>query len=142
MGLAGPAPFYLLINRENMKTLIISRLTQTLHLINDVKKEHHLMLALMVLWGIITNLFSSPEMSTGINQSVPIMIVIALITFLILLYLCWWLLERAWQRVGLPGVRVMVLQLRKMSVCEQLGFYWLSFALLLLVGLGCLATIL
>lgn len=100
------------------------------------------MLALMVLWGIITNLFSSPEMSTGINQSVPIMIVIALITFLILLYLCWWLLERAWQRVGLPGVRVMVLQFRKMSVCGQLGFYWFSFALLLLVGLGCLATIL
>lgn len=100
------------------------------------------MVSLMLLWGIITNLFSSPEMSTGINQSVPIMIVIALITFLILLYLCWWLLERAWRRVGLPGVRVMVLQFRKMKACEQLGFYWLSFALLLLVGLGCLATIL
>lgn len=113
-----------------------------INLIYEVKKEHRLMIGLMLLWSIVTNVFSSPEFSAGINQSVPIMIVIGLITFLILLYLAWWLLERFWQRVGLPGMGSMVLQYKKMCLWQQLGFYWLCFALLLLVGLGCLAAVL
>lgn len=125
-----------------MKTLLLSRAGYVLNLLNEIKKEHRLMLVLLALWGIVTNLFSSPEMSAGINQSVPIMIVIALITFLILLYLCWWLLDRYWQRVGLPGIEILVLQFKRIRAWEQLGFYWLCFALLLLAGLGCLAVVL
>jgi hypothetical protein len=113
-----------------------------LNLLYEVKKEHRLMMGLMLLWSIVTHLFSSPEISTGINQSVPIMIVISLMTFLILLHLCWWLLDRFWQRVGLPGIGTMVLQYKEMVVWQQLGFYFLCFALLLLTGLGCLASVL
>ncbi|WP_316812618.1 hypothetical protein [Pedobacter heparinus] len=113
-----------------------------LNLIYEVKKEHRLMIVLMLLWSIITHVFSSPEFSAGINQSVPIMIVIGLMTFLILLYLAYWLLERYWQRVGLPGIGSMVLQYKDLKIWQQLGFYWLSFALLLFLGLGCLAVVL
>lgn len=125
-----------------MKELLLSRAGYVLNLLNEIKKEHRLMLVLLALWGIVTKVFSSPEMSAGINQSVPIMIVIALITFLILLYLCWWLLDRYWQRVGLPGIEILVLQFKRIRAWEQLGFYWLCFALLLLAGLGCLAVVL
>jgi hypothetical protein len=125
-----------------MKELIMNRATYVLNLLNEIKKEHRLMIVLMLLWSIVTNLFSSPEFSAGINQSVPIMIVISLITFLILLCISYWLLERFWQRVGLPGIGSMVLQYKKMQAWQKLGFYWLSFALLLLTGVMCLAAIL
>jgi len=125
-----------------MKALLFSRAGYALELLNNIKKEHRLMVVLMLLWCLVTNFFSSPEFSAGINQSIPIMIVLALITFLILLYLCYWLLERYWQRVGLPGIEIMVLQFKKMCGWQQLGFYWLSLLLLVLTGLGCLAAIL
>lgn len=125
-----------------MKELLLSRAGYALNLLNEIKKEHRLVVVLLVLWSLVTNWFSSPEFSAGINQSVPIMIVIALITFLVLLYLCWWLLERFWQRVGLPGIEIMVVQFKELRSWMQLGFYWLSLALLLLVALGCLAVVL
>ncbi|MDR6783759.1 type VI protein secretion system component VasK [Pedobacter africanus] len=125
-----------------MKELLLSRAGYALNLLNEIKKEHRLMLVLLLLWGLVTHWFSSPEFSAGINQSVPIMIVIALITFLILLYLCYWLLERFWQRTGLPGIEIMVLQFKKLNGWVQLGFYWLCFALLILAGLGCLVVVL
>ena len=93
-----------------MKEMILSRVMNILGLLREIKKEHRLMAVLLLLWSIITNVFSIPEISTGINMSVPIMIVISMIAFLILLYLSWWLLERLWQRVGLPAIGSLVLQ--------------------------------
>lgn len=112
-----------------------------INLVNEVKKEHHLVIVLMLLWSVITNVFSSAEMSAGINQSVPLMVVLSLITFLLLLELSWWLLNRLWQRVGLPGIDSMVLHYKEMELWQQIAFFWASFALVLLVGLGCLAAV-
>ena len=125
-----------------MRTILMNRGIQLWNLLNGVKKEHRLMLSLMVLWSVVTEFFSSEEISTGINQSVPIMIVLSLISFLVLVHLCWWLLQRFWMSVGLPGLGSMVLQFSSLELWIQLGFYWLSFALLLLTGLGCLAAVL
>jgi hypothetical protein len=125
-----------------MRTILINRGIQLWNLLNGVKKEHRLVLSLMVLWSVVTEFFSSEEISTGINQSVPIMIVLSLISFLVLVHLCWWLLQRFWVGVGLPGLGSMVLQFSSLELWKQLGFFWLSFALLLLTGLGCLAAVL
>ncbi|MBB5436506.1 hypothetical protein HDC92_000170 [Pedobacter sp. AK017] len=125
-----------------MKTLNIKHWGMNLiNLVNEVKKEHHLVIVLMLLWSVITNVFSSAEMSAGINQSVPLMVVLSLITFLLLLELSWWLLNRLWQRVGLPGIDSMVLHYKEMELWKQIAFFWASFALVLLVGLGCLAAV-
>jgi hypothetical protein len=124
-----------------MKTLIINRGLHLLNLLMGVKKEHRLLMVLMVLWGVVTRFWSSPEMTAGINESVPLMVVLALIGFLILLELCWWLLNRFWNRVGLPGLEVLVFYYRRMEVWQQVMFYWASFALLLLAGVGCLAAV-
>lgn len=125
-----------------MRDFILNRATYALNTLVDIRKEHRLVLVLMLLWAAVTHLMSSPEMSSGINQSVPIMIVISLITFLVLLYVSWWLLERFWQRVGLPEIGSIVLQYKEMNTWHQLGFYFLSFALLVLIALGCLAAVL
>jgi hypothetical protein len=124
-----------------MKTLIINRGLYLLNLLMGVKKEHRLLVVLMVLWGVVTRFWSSPEMTAGINESVPLMVVISLISFLILLELVWWLLNRFWLRVGLPGLEVLVIYYRRMEVWQQVMFYWVSFALLLLAGVGCLAAV-
>ncbi|WP_285054547.1 hypothetical protein [Pedobacter ginsengisoli] len=125
-----------------MKEILMNGGIHLWNLLNGVKKEHRLMLSLMALWSVVTEFFSSPEISTGINQSVPIMIVLSLISFLALVHLCWWLLQRFWLSVGLPGLSSMVLQFSSLELWKQLGFFWLSFALLLLTGLGCLVAIL
>ncbi|MNL58094.1 hypothetical protein D3C87_1817040 [compost metagenome] len=80
-------------------------------------------------------------MSVGINQSIPLMVVLSLITFLLLLELSWWLLQRFWMRVGLPGMDKMVLQFEDLQVWQKLVFLWASFALVLLVGLGCIMAV-
>ena len=131
-----------------MKVLIINRgldllnlLMRIKSLLMGVKKEHRLLLVLMVLWGLVTEFWSSPEMTAGINESVPQMVILALISFLILLELVWWLLNRFWNRVGLPGIEVLVIYYRMMEVWQQVMFFWASFSLLLLAGVGCLAAV-
>lgn len=121
--------------------LIINRGLYLLRLLWGVKKEHRLLVVLVVLWGVVTRFWSSPEMTTGINESVPLMVVLALISFLILLELVWWLLNRFWKRVGLPGIEVLVIYYRRMEEWQQVMFFWGSFALLLLAGVGCLAAV-
>ena len=125
-----------------MKTLAIKYWAISLtNLVNEVKKEHRLFGILMLAWGMITCFLSKPEMSIGINQSIPLMVVLGLITFLLLLELSWWLFNRFWLRVGLPGMEHMVVQFEDLEIWQKLAFLWASFALLLLAGLGCLTVV-
>jgi len=89
-----------------MKKIVLNGSVDFWNLLMGVKKEHRLLVLLMVLWGMVTRFWSSPEMTAGINESVPLMVVLGLITFLILLELVWWLLNRFWLRLGLPGLEV------------------------------------
>jgi hypothetical protein len=124
-----------------MRQILIKRGLYLLELLMGVKKEHRLLGVLMVLWVLVTMFWSSPEMSTGINESVPLMVVLGLISLLVLLELAWWVFNRFWLRVGLPGIEVIAIYYRRMEVWQQVMFYWASFALVLLAGVGCLAAI-
>jgi hypothetical protein len=124
-----------------MRQILIKRGLYLLELLMGVKKEHRLLGMLMVLWVLVTVFWSSPEMSTGINESVPLMVVLGLISLLVLLEMAWWVFNRFWLRVGLPGIEVMAIYYRRMEVWQQVMFYWASFALVLLAGVGCLAAI-
>ncbi|MES2455598.1 MAG: hypothetical protein V4594_08665 [Bacteroidota bacterium] len=125
-----------------MKKIVLNGSVDLWNLLIGIKKEHRLVLVLMGIWGMVTRFWSSPEMTVGINESVPLMVVLGLISFLILLELVWWLLNRFWLRLGLPGLEVLVIYYRRMEVWQQVMFYWASFALLLLAGVGCLTTVL
>ncbi|MBB5441207.1 hypothetical protein HDC92_004914 [Pedobacter sp. AK017] len=125
-----------------MKELIISRGMFFLRGMMQAKKEHHLMGILLVLWAGVTLFFSSPEMSAGINQSIPLLVVLGLITYLLLLEMSWWLFNRFLIRMGYPPIDAMVLHFKELQQWQQLSFVWASYALLLLAGTTCLAAIL
>jgi hypothetical protein len=77
----------------------------------------------------------------GIDPAIWLLIILSLLAFLGMAALCWWLLQRFWQRLGLPQLNFMVSQFKTLALWQQLGFYWVSFAWLLLVGALCLVAI-
>lgn len=105
-------------------------------------KHHLLFLFLLFLWC-----FAPPwlrvfdETAGNIDQSIWLLVLLSLISFLLVVGLCWWLLQRVWQLIGLPLFSDMVSQFNTLLLWQQLSFYWASFALLLLAASVCLAAI-
>lgn len=98
---------------------------------------------LLLVWFTAPKLMKFEDSNAGyIDPSIWLLLILAFICFLILLPLCWWLLQRFWMAMGLPRLGLMVSQFKLLSLWQQLGFYFACFALLLLTGLGCLAIIL
>lgn len=44
-----------------MKELLMSRASYVLNVLNEIKKEHRLVMVLMMLWSVVTHFFSSEE---------------------------------------------------------------------------------
>lgn len=125
-----------------MKEIIINRWMFLLRAVLQAKKEHHLMGILLVLWVVVTLFFSSPELSAGINQSIPLMVVLSMITYLILMEISLWLFNRFLMRMGCPPIEEMVLKFKELGEWQQLIFLWACYALVLLAGAICLSAIL
>ncbi len=70
------------------------------------------------------------------------LVLLALAVFLILLLLCWYLFNKSWERLKLPGIDFMVLHFKQLELWQQFLLYWASFALVLLAAVGCLAAVL
>jgi len=81
------------------------------------------------------------ETAGSIDQSIWLLILLSIITFLLFSALCWWLLKQLWLSLGLPALDQMVLQFNTLTLWQQLIFYWASFALLLLAASLCLTAI-
>jgi len=75
------------------------------------------------------------------DAGIWILILLSFMVFLMVIGLCWYLLESSWQKLGLPGINVLVLHFKHIELWQQLTFYWLSFALLLIIATGCLMAI-
>ncbi|WEK21635.1 MAG: hypothetical protein P0Y49_10855 [Candidatus Pedobacter colombiensis] len=96
----------------------------------------------LLLWPLLQWLVMSSDPTIGfIDPNIWLLILLSLISFLMVIGLCWWLLQRFWMRLGLPLLSDMVLQFKKLELWQQLGFYWASFALLLLAAIGVLTAI-
>lgn len=76
-----------------------------------------------------------------VDPSIWLLILISLICFKAVLFLSFWILKAAWSSLGLPALSNMVLHFKRLTLCQQFGFYYASFALLLLAGVGCLIAI-
>lgn len=97
---------------------------------------------ILLLWLTLPHLIRHFEptaalLDTGIWQ----LIVLSLICFTSILTGSWWLLQKTWQRIGLPDLSNMVSQFKNLALWQQLAFYWASFALLLLAGIACIAAV-
>ncbi|WP_090778386.1 hypothetical protein [Pedobacter sp. ok626] len=97
---------------------------------------------LLTLWVALPKLMGFDETTGYIDPSIWLLILLSLITFLVLVATCWWLLQRFWMALGLPALALMVSQFKFLEVWQQLGFYFACFSLLLLAGVGCLVAIL
>lgn len=101
-----------------------------------------LLIILMLLWFLMPGwLHRIDETAGNISQDIWMLLLLSMISFILILALCWWLLKRLWAEAGLPTFNQMVLQFKTLPTWQQLGFYWGSFALLLLTALGCLSAI-
>nr|WP_199082726.1 hypothetical protein [Pedobacter sp. ASV19] len=109
---------------------------------NGVKKEYHLLGCLSITWLLWPRLLGGNDPQAGyVDQSILGQMILAIIGFLLLLALCWWLLGRFWRGLGLPDMEFMVSQFKRLRTWQQLSFYMGLFALLLLAGVACLAAI-
>jgi hypothetical protein len=98
---------------------------------------------LLVTWVVGPHLLHYYDStSRSIDQSILLLIVLALICFMLLLSLCWWIFKNVWKVIGLPGLHMMVSQFNLLSPWQQLSFFWASFALVLLAALGSLSAVL
>jgi hypothetical protein len=110
-----------------------------------VKKTEPVLVALimLLLWFTAPKLMELGDSTTGyIDQSIWMLVLLAVISFLLMVGLCWWLLQRFWKVVGLPGLGTLILQFNSLQLWQQLVFWLASFALLLLAAVGALIAVL
>ena len=69
------------------------------------------------------------------------LLLLALTVFLLLLIICWYLFNKSWARLKLPGIDMMVSHFKQLELWQQIVLYWASFALVLLTAVGCLAAV-
>jgi len=122
-----------------MKTIGLNKLEEPAL---EIVKVVMLFVILTLLWPLAQETVLSLDPTSGyVDRSILILILLALICFLGMIGLCRWLLRRFWIALGLPGLGNMVLQFNELLLWQQLGFYFASFALLLLASVGCLIAI-
>ena len=80
-------------------------------------------------------------LSGSLDQNIWLLIILSMICFLTITGLCWWLLQRFWQSLGLPAFSKLVSQFNSLESWQQLGLYLFCFALLLFTAIGSLVAI-
>lgn len=98
---------------------------------------------LMLIWYSVPKVFAIFDSTIGtIDQSIWMLVVLSFICSLMTVGLSWFLLKWTWSSLGLPVLRVMVLQFKDLELWIQLGFFFASFCLLVLAGTGALIAVL
>ncbi len=101
-----------------------------------------LLTAICWLWPLLQGFVFSADPTRGfIDGSIWLLVMIGLACFGLIVGIAWWLLNHFWFVLGLPDRGEMVSRFNTLELWQQLSFFWLSFALLLLAGLGCLAVV-
>ena len=97
---------------------------------------------LVLLFGVGERVVGLADPSAGLPLKLTWLFVLqGVIVFFGALALCWWLLQRAWFVLGLPAVSSLVVYFEDLELWQKLGFYFASFALLVLALVGCLIAI-
>lgn len=106
--------------------------------------ERYLLVAIgLLLWFTAPKLMQFADETTGvIDQSIWLLVLLAALSFMLMVGLCWWLLHRFWVIMGLPQLNVLIMDFKHMELWQQLSFWLASFALLLLAGVGALVAVL
>jgi hypothetical protein len=102
-----------------------------------------LLMILLLVWSAGPRLLQGLDATAGsVDQSIWLLVVLGLISFLIIINLSWWLFKYSWQQVGFPSIHSIVSLYDLLSPWQQLSFLLGSFALVLLAALGSLNAVL
>jgi hypothetical protein len=106
--------------------------------------EKYLVGIILVLsWITLQRLIQSGDVSVAIiDPSIWLLVLLSLICFVTVTGISFWMLKRFAVVMGLPAVGNLIVHFNSLEIWQQLGFYWASFALLLLAGVGSLSAIL
>jgi hypothetical protein len=100
-------------------------------------------LILILSWFTVQRVIQSGDVSVGvIDPSIWMLVLLSLICFVTVTGISFWMLKRFAVVMGLPAVGNLIVQFKTLELWQQLSFYWASFALLLLAGVGSLSAIL
>lgn len=101
-----------------------------------------LLIVLLLLWPFGQQLMMSIDVNAGyIDPGIWLLLLLSVIAFLMMVGISFWLLQCLWKGLGLPNIDIMVLQVKKMELWQQLGLLWAFFVSLLFAGVGCLIAI-
>lgn len=101
-----------------------------------------LLLLLLTIWIFAPEwLHRLDETAASVDQSVWLLIILSLITFLLILLICWWLMQYLWSSKTMPTPHQLALHFKTLTLWQQISFYWACFALLLLTASICLVAI-
>ncbi|WP_316770981.1 hypothetical protein [Pedobacter frigiditerrae] len=100
-------------------------------------------IVLILIWITLPKLLAHWQPNVGLlDAGIWQLILLSTVSFMGMVALCWWLLNHYWQNLGLPALKNLVSQFKTLTSWQQIGFYWASFALLLLTAMGCLVAVL
>jgi hypothetical protein len=100
-------------------------------------------LILVLSWFFLQRVIQSGDVSVGvIDPSIWMLVLLSLICFVTVTGISYWMLKRFAVVMGLPTMGNLIVQFNSLEIWQQLSFYWASFALLLLAGVGSLSAIL
>ncbi|UKT63260.1 hypothetical protein [Pedobacter mucosus] len=95
-----------------------------------------------LIWFYLPSAIRFFEPTAGLlDMGIWQLILLSMICFISLLSISWWLLHHFWLSLELPNIHFMVSHFKNLTSWQQLGFYWASFALLVLAGVGTLAAV-
>jgi len=96
---------------------------------------------LMLYLSIRVMLNAADPASVAALESIWLLVATSILTFLGLLGLCWWILQKTWFALGLPDVINLIGNFENLELWQQLSFYLAFFALLLSAAVTCLLAI-
>ena len=101
-----------------------------------------LFMLLILVWFTFPVYIHQADPNAGtVDQGIWMLVILSLIVFLLILALCWWLLQHYWGQLGLPDLQHILSQFKTLSSWQQIIFFWVSFVSLLLAAEVCLLSI-
>lgn len=132
----------MIMNTKKLKLPVSPDLLSTFIAVLNRLQPIVLFVVLLVIWCFGPSWLRGVDETIGnVDQSIWLLVVLSLISFLLVCTICWWLLQHFWMLLDLPHLDYMVSQFNTLPLWQQLGFYWVSFASLLAAALGCLIAI-
>ena len=118
------------------------KLKKQLALVFKIPHPWMLFTVILMLFTLGEKLISVTDPTAGLPLKLTWLFMLqGLMVFMLILVVCWYLMQQFWSVLGLPDLNSLVFQFKQLQLCQKLGFYFACYALLVLASVGCLIAI-